>query len=809
MLNDLRLALRSFRLQPGFSTVAILTLSLGIGATTAIFSTVNAVVLRQLPFREPGNLYSLKTAMTDGRITGGAVSALELDRLNNMPDLIEAASGSLRYEGSLVDSAGNPIRAVMQGIAPEFFRLFGVPIAAGRDFTAEELGPSGPFGVIISHRAWKTWFASDPSIIGQSVTIEGGPVPLIGVAGEGFTFPGGTDVWFTIKFPPTSTGHSFDGFVRVKPGVTPEQLRAALEPIGHSLQTEFPAANANRVFATEPLLDSVVGPLGPTLMTILAAAGLLLLVACVNVTSLLLSRGVVRARDVAVRVALGAGRGRVFRQLLTESLVLALAGAAAGLGLAYVGLTFMLRVGARDLPRIDGVTLDPTALLFALGATLVTGLVVGFAPALRLARTDVKSLVNEAGRGGASGPTTHRLLQSLVVAEIAMAVVLSIGAALLVRSFWNLQQTDAGFTPEGRIVFEVSLPVQSYEDWDQIADWYGTLVSRISAVAGVTSVGAVSSAPLGPELDAIVPFWRADQGQPPPDQRPRARRRSVSPDFFKAAGIQLLAGRQFLPSDRRDTPGVAIVDEAFARMYFPENNAIGGRATFRLTPAPVSNPIAITRPMDAEIVGIVRSVHFASLGAEPEPTIYLPLEQITRRQQIVVVATGLSDPSGLIAGVRQAVRDADPTLSLTYYDMGTLVARSLTRERMSMTLVSLFGLAALALAAVGIYGIMAYSVAQRRGEFALRAALGAEPGVIGRLVLAQGRTVGLVGAAIGLGLAALGGRLVESQLFGITAFDPLVFAGMTTLMLLVVVGATLLPAWRASRVNAAAVLRGE
>ncbi|HET9371393.1 MAG TPA: ABC transporter permease, partial [Vicinamibacterales bacterium] len=459
MLQDLKYTLRSLRHQPAFALIAILTLAVGIGATTAIFTTVNAVLLRQLPFREPANLYALRTELTDGRITTGTVSPRELAELNKMTNLVESATGALRYEGSIVDREGNPIRVVLQGVAPKFFPTFGVPVAAGRDFTPEELGPDGPFAVIISHRAWKTYFAGDPKILGQSVTMEGGPVTVVGVAGEGFNFPGGADGWFTIKIPETNTGHSFDGFVRTRPGVTIDQLRAGIHPLALTLQKEFPAANGSRVFTVLPLQDAVVGPLGPTLMVVLSASALLLLVACVNVTSLLLSRGVVRAREVAVRVALGAGRWRILRQLFTESLVLGLAGAIGGVIVAYGGLRLLMSAGAGQLPRLNDLRLDAATMLFSLAASVVTAVLVGFAPALRLARTDVKTLVNETGRGGAAGPATHRLLQGLVIAEIALAVVLTIGAALLVRSFANLQRTDPGFNPQGRIVFEVSLPV--------------------------------------------------------------------------------------------------------------------------------------------------------------------------------------------------------------------------------------------------------------------------------------------------------------------------------------------------------------
>jgi predicted permease len=363
--------------------------------------------------------------------------------------------------------------------------------------------------------------------------------------------------------------------------------------------------------------------------------------------------------------------------------------------------------------------------------------------------------------------------------------------------------------PKGRIAFEVSLPVFSYNDWDKISNWYQDLLTRIKAVPGVTQAGAISSAPLGPELDAIIAFWKASTGMVPMEQRPRARRRSVSPEFFKAAGIQMVQGRAFADTDRRDTPGVAIVDETFARQVFPQGDAIGQRIVFRQNPDPAPGPVGIVRPQTAEIVGIVRSVKFQSVGAAAEPTIYLPIEQVGRRQLIFVVDTALSDPSGLITGVRQAVKAGDPTLAVNYYDLARLIHRSMARERMSMALLALFGVTALVLAAVGIYGTMAYAVAQRRGEFAVRAALGAEPkGIVG-LVLSQGRTFGLIGAAAGLAIAAIAGRWVETQLFGVSAFDPAVLVGMTVLMLVVVLVATLVPAWRASRVRASSVLRAD
>ena len=808
MLQDVRFALRVLRRQPGFAVVAILTLALGIGATTAIFTAVNAVLLTSLPFRDSGDLYRLRTAFTDGRPTDGQVSALAQTRLNALSEIVLHTSGTFRYEASFEDASGNPVQILAQAVLPRFFEVFGRPMALGRSFVTEEQTPGDPpTAVVLSHRVWQTLYGGEPEIIGRSVLVEQLNFTIVGVAPEGFNFPSGADVWVALTFNPETPVLLFDGYVRVRPGVTQARLEAALGPLSRTLQDEAPAANRNLVLTTEPLLDSIVGPLGPTLLVIFAAAALLLVIACVNVTSLLLARGVIRAREVAVRVAMGAGGGRIFRQLLTESLVIAACGAIGGIGVALIGQTLLLRAGAGELPRLADVSVNPTVLLFAVAVTLVTGLVVGFAPALRLARTDVRSLVNEAGRGGLQGPMTRRLLNGLVVVQVTLALILSIGAALLVTSFRNLQQTDGGYSTDGRIVFSLALPMGTYQDYDRVADWYANLLDRLEATVGVTHVGSASTVPLGQELDFVSDFWLAGQAQPAPGEALRARQRAASPGFFESMGIPLLRGRGFTSSDRRDRPGVCLVDEVFARRYFPGEDPVGKRLVTRANPEPPTNVLFTMRPAELEIVGVVRSVRYASPGVEPESTFYVPAGQYTPRRQTVVVETPLTDPTGLMAGVREAVHEADPLLPVEFFAMGALVDRALSRQRLGMTLVSLFGVAALFLAAIGIYGVTAYAVSQRSGEFAVRAAMGAEPRHIFRVVLRQGGRLALIGVVAGIAVSTAAGRVVESQLYGVSASDLTVIAGTAIALLGVAIAAAAVPAARASRIDPASALR--
>jgi len=808
VLQDLRFSLRAFRRQWGFVLTATLTLALGVGATTAIFTAVDAVLFNQLPFPDATDLYRFRSEVVDGRTGDGSVSRAEVTRLEtSLPAIVQAAAGSYDYEGLLVDSSGNPVKAHVQAVIGSFFDVFGVPMALGRNFLDEEFAGGAP-AIIISYRAWNSWFGGDPAILDRSVSLEGAMWPVVGVAAEGFGFPRGTDAWVAFPGNPNAPGHFVTGYLRTRPGVSADRLGAALGPLSTSLQQEFVNANAGRVLSITPLLDDVVGPIGLTLLIVLAAAGLLLAVACVNVTSLLLARGVVRAREVALRLALGATRWRIFRQLLTESVVLASVGCLAGVALAAGLLSVVLSAGAAELPRIDEVQLDIGVLYFALATTVLTGLVVGVVPAIRLVRTDLRSLVNEGGRAGTTGAATHRLLNGMVIAEIVLAVAVVAGGALLVRSFSNLQNTDPGFSADGRIVFEVTLPVFTYDDYDRVADWMGTLLARIGELPGVTDVGAVSSAPFATEFDGIGPFWPTSAGVPPVDERWTARRRAVSPDFFRTADIRLLGGRQFQPTDRRDTPGVVIVDETLAQKFYPGGDALGQQIRIRQDPNPGNgSPLNLMRPAEAEIVGIVEPVRFASVGLPPEPTYYYPLEQLTNRRQIVVVATDLEEPSGLIESVRRIVCEADPMLPVEYYDMGQLMYRALTRERLSVTLLTFFGGAALLLAAIGIYGIMSYTVAQRTPEFAIRAALGAQPSSILSLVLTRGGVLAGTGVLLGLGAVVLGGRVLESQLYGLAATDPLVLAGVALSMALIVGSCTLIPAWRASRVTAASIQR--
>ena len=536
MLRDLRYSIRTLLRQPGFPAVAVLTLAIGIGANTAIFSTINAVLLRALPYPEPGELYALRTEMSDGRSTTGAVGPAQLTRLNENARVVRHASGTFRLEAVLLDPESNPVKAVGYGVMSRFFQMFDLPMALGRGFTAEEHAVGGPNVVILAHHIWQNVFASSPEIIGSPVRFDGNSAVVVGVAPAGFAFPEGADLWVNMQFPPLMTGSFLDGFMRAVPGVSQQEVESELGLIAEGLARDFPGANRGRVFAVQSLLESIVGELGPTLVILLGASGILLLIACVNVTNLLLARGATRAREIALRVALGAGRGTIIRQLMTESIVLAAAGAVGGLVVAWVGVRFLLALGAESLPRLTEVPIDGTVLLFALATTVVTGVLVGFAPALWLAGTDLRTLVNEGGRGNSGGPAQARLFGSLVGAEIALAVVLVAGAGLLVRSFAKLQDADTGFRADRVLTFDLQLAEQSYPDYARVADFYRDIQERLRGLSGVEAVASATTIPLGGEVDFMLNMKREDQPRPEQGQEVRVRFRQVSPGFFLDAG---------------------------------------------------------------------------------------------------------------------------------------------------------------------------------------------------------------------------------------------------------------------------------
>jgi predicted permease len=564
------------------------------------------------------------------------------------------------------------------------------------------------------------------------------------------------------------------------------------------LARDFPASARARAYVVRPLVESIIGDLGPILIIVLSATALLLVLACVNVTNLLLARGAARAREMAVRIALGAGRGRIIRQLLTESVVLATGGALLGLLVAYSGVRLLLRIGASRLPRLEDVPFDTNVLLFALVVLVFCGVLVGFAPALRLARTDVKTLMNESGRSSSGGKATAHWLGVMTVAEIALAITLVAGAGWLIRGFSSLRLTDPGFVADGRLLFDVVLQGPNFRDQAAVLAATKDLHERLRALNGVVAVGSTNSFPLrgAQENSLLLQF----NGQPFDSANPPgSRQRFVTPGFFDAMGVKLFEGRDFNADDKQGTTQVVIVNRTFVRRYLSGKDPIGVRFAFGY---PNVNP-----QTESTIVGVIDDVRQKSLVDLPEPAFYSAWTQGLPRRQTIVVHTRVADTTSLQSAIRAEVRKTDPQIAVDFELADDLVGSTLRRQQLGMTLMLLFGAVAVVLATVGIYGVIAYATAQRRSEVATRLALGATPSNVFWLVLKQGRTLVIVGAAIGLVLAYLAGRLVSARLYEVSASDPYILTGAAVLVVGIALVATMIPAYRASRLDPSRVLR--
>ena len=817
LLQDLRFAFRSFRRAPAFPLAAVATLALGIGATTAIFSTLNAVLLKPLPYPQPENLYNIRTALTDGRVTTGMLSNGEISRLNGTTTSILRAAGLQEATLTLLHEDGTPQHVKIYGVTEGFFEIFGLPMTLG-GFRHDNFvrpapppqpapgaqppagPPPAPPVVVISYRVWQDLYRGDPAIVGKPIRFAEVATTIAGVAPRDFDTPHGGDFWFSQQLDKDDINHFFDGYMRLKPGATLQRANAEMAPIMKGLERDFPQADLNRIYVTKPLVASVVGDLGPILIIVMSATGLLLLLGCVNVANLLLARGAARAREMAVRVAIGAPRGRIVRQLLTESVLLSTFGAVLGLALAYAGVRALLALGASKLPRLDAVTFDARVLGFSVVALVVSGLLVGFAPALRLAATDVRALMNETTRSATGGRGTARWLSAMTVVEIALAIILVAGAGWLVRGFANLRGTDLGFTPENRLIFDVSFLGPKYPNPAAVVTASQTLRERLAALPGVTGVGATSNFPFRNTLEgSLIAQFHGETVDPAHPMG--VRQRIVSPGYFQATGTRLLQGRDFGPDDRQGTRPVAIVNRTFVKRYLKGHDPIGLQFSAGY-PAPDPRN-------EVTVVGVVDDVRQKTVKDEPEPAFYSPLSQIPLRRQTMVVATSGTDVGSLQSAIRTQVRQLDPQIAVEFELVRDLVNGTLRRQQLGMTLMLIFGAVAILLAAVGIYGVVAYAVSQRRGEMATRLALGATPGSVFALVMKQGALLALIGTGIGLLVAYLSGRIVASQIYAIRASDPVMLGAAIVLVAGISALATMIPAWRASRLAPSGVLHTE
>jgi predicted permease len=814
VLQDIRVTLRTFRRSPGFPLAAIATLALGIGATTAIFTTLSAVLLHPLPYPRAEALYSLRTALTDGRVTTGLLSAGEVFRLNDPSLSIERAAAYAPGDLTLMADDGTPSHVEVYGVTEGFFELFGLPMTSG-GFTHDDHVPiqppppntppqqGPPPRVVISARLWKQYYNGDAAILGKPIHFAEFTGNIAGVAPRDFDIPHGADIWLAQRTPSTDIGHLQEAFMRLRPGTTIDRAKGEMANVMSGLAHDFPAADVNRVYVPRPLVEAIVGDLGPILIIVMSATGLLLLLACVNVANLLLARGAARAREMAVRAALGAGWGRLVRQLLTESMVLAAAGTIVGVGIGALGLRALLAIGASKLPRLDAVPFDGRVLLFSLAMLFITGAIIGLAPAVRLLRSDMKTLMNESSRSASAGRGTTRWLMAMTVAEVALAIMLVAGAGWLVRGFANLRNADAGFVTDKRLVFDAAFTGQRFPNFNALLQAQVDLVAAVQSVRGVTGAGLVSAYPMlgRPENSLLAQF----HGEPfDAANPPGTRQRSVGPGLFAAMGTRMVTGRDFASSDNQTSIPVAIVNKTFADRYFKGRNPIGAQFSAGYPAPDPKNEVTV--------VGVVEDVRQKSLAERAEPAYYTPLTQFGNNRVTVVVAMSQSDAAAVGAverAIRTELRKLNPTMAIDFQSASDIVSGTLRRQELGMTLMLIFGVIAIVLAAVGIYGVVSYAGFLRRDEMATRLALGATPSSVFLLVMRQGAMLGLGGAAAGLILAYFSGKIVSNRVYAINASDPLILAFATVLITAITVLATTIPAARAARVSPTNALQSE
>ncbi len=807
MITDLKYALRMLLKAPGFTTIAVLTLALGIGANSAIFSVVDTVLLRPLPFPQPNQLvmiWGTSPRNPEARGTGSFADFYDYRAQSRSFSAMAAYSGA----GAVLNGAG--AAQEINGIATsgDLFEVTGVQPMLGRGFTAEEARVGGPSVVVLGHGLWQRAFASDPRIIGQQISLSGRSHTVLGVMPPGWKFPVQAEKIDYIS-PLESLvakdvpirGARFLRFVgRLRPGVTPAQAEAELKPIAARLTQEYPDSNTDLGVAVVPLLTDVVGNVRPALLVLLGAVALVLLIACANVANLLLARAAARSREIGIRTALGASRTRIVRQLLAESLVLALLGAVGGLLLAWWSLDLFRAFGPRNVPRLSEVHINFAIGCFTFGLALVSTLIFGLVPALQVSRANVNDALQQSAKGSTGGLHGARVRALLVVAQVAISLLLLAGAGLLIKSFFNLSGTNPGFTVERLLALDQVIPRTTYSEPEQQRRFYEQLMPKLRALPGVEAVGGANPLPFSGN-DNVLSFTIA--GQPPlaPGNHPDASYVVVQPGHFLAMKIPVRSGREFDQRDNESALQVALVNDAFVRRFLPPGNPIGQRIL-------LDDDDGGSTPL--EIVGVVGDAKQNQLGEAIIPEISRPFAQAPGRRVWIVLRTAQANPSGLEASVRRLIQEQDPEVFVgNLQPMRELIGRGLAQPRFNMLLLGVFAAIALILAAIGIYGVIAYSVAQRTREIGIRMALGAQRGDMLAMVLRQSLTVVAIGLGIGL-VAAFGAtRLLSSLLYGVGANDLFTYAAVIFLLGGAALLASYIPARRAMKVDPMVALRYE
>ncbi len=806
-LEDLRYALRQLRKSPGFTAVAVTTLALGIGANTAIFSIVNAVLLQAFSYPDPNQLVLIFNAPLNQPDALSAISYRDFTLCREQNGVFSEMAGNSFHDLTLT-GAGEPSIVNTADVTPQIFPLLRAKPLAGRTLLAED-GKEGAAPVaVVSENLWHSRFSSDPALIGRSITLDMRSFTVVGILPAGFRYPDGAprqDVWIPVAQDPLfgprlsqPGSRVLAGIGRLKPGVSLAQAQAEMNTLGTRLAREFPAEDSGLTFRIEPYRQFVVGNVKSPLLILLGAVGLVLLIACANIANLLLSRATFRAREMAVRIALGAGRTRIVRQLLTESALLGLLGGAAGVLLAEWGV-WGLRPFLTSEILINSVQVGGSVLLFALGLSLAAALAFGLAPAILATPSNLQANIKEGGeRTGQRGGQQVRSV--LAIAEVSLAMVLLVAGGLLIRSFGLVTSVNPGFDPNNVIEAEVSLPQFQYATPLQWTAFSNELLAHLQAQPGLQD--SALAAPLPMDRQGEATFTLSIVGNPPlpPGKFPTADYATVSPDYFRVMRIPLLRGRFFSDQDSPSTPNVAIISETLARRYFPNEDPLGRQMRFGFPP---------NGNVPREIVGIVGDVRDVALSRKPGPAMYVPFAQAPLYGGEVVVRSSLS-ASSVAAGIRQAVRSIDKNLPVTDIEsLNDALGRSISQERLRTFLLGSFSAIALVLAAVGIFGVISYSASQRTHEIGIRIALGAGRRDVLRLILGQGTKLTLSGLGIGLVAAFLLTRLMASLLYSVSATDPVTFASVAVILLSAALTACYIPARRAMRVDPVVALRHE
>jgi putative ABC transport system permease protein len=804
--QDLTYGARLMIKKPWFTIIAVMTLALGIGANTAIFSIVHAALLRPLPYEKPERLVMIWERNLTRGLEHSQASPVTYTDWREQKQIFDQIAGWWYPQVNLTDTGSDPQRVRTIDVTDAFFDVLGTRPTLGRGFKAGEDRPGGERLAVIGHELWQRRYHADPKIVGQSINLDGRSYSVIGVMPPGFNYPNETEVWCPLGWEPRQHSRNarfFEVIARLKDGVSLKQAQAEMDALSNRIAQENPQSNKDWSAVVVSLRDQLVGDFRMALLVLFGAVGLVLLIACANVANLLLARAGAREKEVAIRLAIGATRWRLLRQLLTESVLLAFLGGVLGLLLAAWGAEALLQINPVEIPRLNNFSLNGQILGFTLGISLLTGLIFGIAPALQASKPDVNRTLKEGGRDAQTGG--RRIRSVLIVAEVALAVVLLVGAGLLLKSFMRLQRVDSGFDPTNVLTFNLQLPASSYRDWNQVSEFYSRVVARLRVVPGVRSVDASAFLP----LEGGWPTKFVIQGQPSvQNEEPVAQHRPVTEASFQTMGIPLRRGRPFDDRDRAETPGVVIVNDALARRYFPNEDPIGKRIT---TSSRQYGPLGRVMPtsLEMEIVGLVGDEKNSSLSKTAEPAVYFSHRQFSYRSMSIVVRTQV-EPLSLVNSLRNEVWALDKNLPIS--NVKTMEQRqgdAIAQARFSAFLLGLFAVLALLLAAIGIYGVISYTIEQRTREIGVRMALGANTTDVLKLVVGQG--LALISAGIGVGIVAAFGltRLISGLLYGVQTTDPLTFVVMPALLALVALFACYLPARRATKVDPMIALRYE